>query len=623
MAVEAFAATELELRMARELALQLRVRWLTYVLFCVLLSCQSEFGSRHSIGLWGLTLAVLAAGGYRGWRGRALLKGGAGYAAVRPLLQAVALHSICWGAFIAYALRAAWGNTPLECATVIVVAGFTSSGAGALCPFPRLAFIHLGFQGLAAVAWAVCAHERFGWLIAMLVACFVGFVALHTIEQYRHTVGMVKSQLLLEVHGEELRRAKETAEEASSARDSFLANISHEIRTPLNGVLGLAQLLAETPLSEEQASLLDSLRSSGDHLLALVNDVLDFSKITAGKLATENVEFDLGTLLRDVAGPNAVAAEGKRLTWTVDCPRELLGWRRGDPLRIRQVLGNLLNNAVKFTAKGGVRLQVDEGGPGAIRFVVTDSGIGMTPATLGRLFGDFTQADASTTRRFGGTGLGLAISKRLTDLMAGSLSVESKCGVGSTFTLELPLPRVDAGLGVPAQAKAVEAADLRLPDSYRILIAEDNPVNRTIAERFLRGLGATVETKENGRIAVDLHAAKPYDLILMDCHMPEMDGFEATTIIRAQAGGGDVPILAVTASALSVDRERCLKAGMDDHISKPLRRKDLLAAISATLRKRNAPQAGTGAVAFSAGEAPLSEPPDPTAPAERSDLRAF
>jgi signal transduction histidine kinase len=596
VAVDASDFTELDLRMARELARQLRVRWLMYSLFCVMMSFQPELGGRRPIGFWGLTVLVSALGAYRGWRSRAVLEGKGGSAAVRPLLRAVALHSIAWGAFIGFAFRAAWGNVPLECATVIGVAGFTSAGAGALSPFPRLAFVHLGFQGCAALVWAACAHERFGWLIAVLVVCFLVFVGVNMIEQHRHTLGMVKSQFLLEIRGEELTRAKERAEEASSARASFLANMSHEIRTPLHGVLGLAQLLGETPLAPEQASLLDSLRRSGDHLLALVNDVLDFSRIGAGKLAIESVPFEMAALLRDVAVPSAAAARAKGLTWELACPPEASGWRRGDPLRIRQVLGNLLNNAVKFTEEGGVRMRVMEPRPGSIRFTVIDSGIGMTAGGVERLFRDFSQVDASTTRRFGGSGLGLAISKHLAELMGGTLAVESESGVGSRFAFELPLQKVEAAAAAAPSFSAGEGAGFRLSSSCRILVAEDNPINRTIAERFLRGIGASVETAENGKLAVAQHAANPYDLILMDCHMPEMDGFEATAAIRAQAIRPNVPILAVTASALSVDRERCLLAGMDYHISKPLRRKELVEAISCALERPGAaPFPGTPA----------------------------
>jgi CheY-like chemotaxis protein/nitrogen-specific signal transduction histidine kinase len=393
---------------------------------------------------------------------------------------------------------------------------------------------------------------------------------------------MWRTQLLLETRGAELRRAKDAAEEASSARSRFLANMSHEVRTPLNGVLGLAELLHDTTLSSEQRGLLDALQRSGDHLLAIVDDILDFSKIGAGKLTLENVPFDLVHFIRDVSKPVEALAEVKQLRWTVECAPDLCRIVKGDPVRLRQVLGNLLGNAVKFTGAGEIRLHIDHVRAGWVRFTIIDSGIGISPEDSKKLFQEFSQADSSTTRLFGGTGLGLAISKRLADLMGGDLSVESESGTGSRFVLEIPLPASDEA--ITARGAREVAVALRLPPNCRILVAEDNPINRMITERFLVGTGAAVDVVQDGRAAVALHSARPYDLILMDCHMPEMDGYEATAAIRSlDNGAAAVPIIAVTASALAEDRDRCLKAGMDGHLSKPLRRNDLLQAIALAL----------------------------------------
>jgi len=462
----------------------------------------------------------------------------------------------------------------------IGVAGFATGGAVVLSAYPRLAWLHLGIQCVPFLIWSFFARERVGLLVFALVISFMIFVGLLMMANHRHIVTMFRALLLLEVHGEELKRAKETAEEASSARAQFLANMSHEIRTPLHGVLGLTQALGETPLTHSQAEIVGALARSGSHLLAIVNDILDCSKIASGKLTLESVPFGLRALVRDVSAPAEAMSQAKGLRWIVDYDG-IGGSFRGDPLRIRQVLTNLLSNAVKFTASGEVRLQVERDPPGWISFAVTDTGIGISESQCKDLFQDFTQADASTTRRFGGTGLGLAISKRLVELMSGTLSMTSKAGRGSRFTAAIPLPQVGEGdLLKPEESAKVT---LGLPPGKRILLAEDNPINRMIAERFLAGTGAIVEAAETGRVAVARHAAHPYDLILMDCHMPDMDGFEATAAIRTLREGADVPIVAVTASAFAEDRERCRRAGMDGYVAKPLRREELIRAVAAAL----------------------------------------
>lgn len=582
------AGEELKQRFAKELAHQVRYAWVMYVVFFVLFTSQSQYGILHPAAGWTSAGAMLFAGVYRTWCAQRLLHSSSGTAEAERLrfLRSVALHSVLWAASISCALWAVRGRGPLETAVIIAIAGFSSAGAGALAPNPAFAWIHVIGPGGAALVWAIWAQDRFGVLMVTLVAAFLGFVAASIAVQHRHVAGMVRSRLELELHGAELRRAKELAEEASSARATFLANMSHEIRTPLNGVLGLTQVLDLTSLTPEQRSLLDALRRSGDHLLAIVNDILDFSKINAGKLEIENVSFDLRTLIQDVAAPLQVVAEAKGLQWTLVFPPELFAVYQGDPVRIRQVLGNLLHNAVKFTESGEVRLVVERGQPGWMRFTVADTGIGVSAEQCKGLFRDFAQADASTTRRFGGSGLGLAISKRLADMMGGRLTVESERGKGSRFVFEIPLPRSENEKNISALSAALRQPVFQLPATWRILVAEDNPINRTIAERFLAGSGAAVDTVENGRAAVALHAARPYDLILMDCHMPEMDGFEATAAIRSQGAGADVPIIAVTASALPEDRQRCLAAGMNGHVSKPLYRAELLEAIAHAMRER-------------------------------------
>jgi CheY-like chemotaxis protein len=419
--------------------------------------------------------------------------------------------------------------------------------------------------------------------------------------QHRHSVTMIEARMLLEAQSEELRAAKETAEQASTARARFLANMSHEIRTPINGILGSAQLLAEGPLDAQRQPIMHALLRSAEDLLALVDEILDFSKMRAGKMRLECVAFDLDTLVREVMTPMLAVAAAKGVNCRVEIAAELAESFRGDPLRIRQVLRNLLSNAIKFTAKGEISLAIQSRRPGWVSFTVADTGIGISADKLPELFQDFAQGDSSTTRRFGGSGLGLAISKNLAALMQGSLTAESELGKGSRFDFEIPLVACEppvckpVSAGIHALGAALSPngnpADSHLPGGLRVLVAEDNAINRMIAERFLTGAGALVEQAETGKEAVALAAAHEYDIILMDCHMPEMDGFEAAAAIRSQGvRGWRTPIIAVTAGVLEEDRERCLRSGMSGHLAKPLRKEALFEAILAALR--GSPDAG-------------------------------
>ncbi len=514
---------------------------------------------------------------------------------IRRFVFGTLLAGIVWG-LLGTVLFPPYGN-PYQPVIITGIVGIAAVGLFSLSGmFPAyLALsIPLVVPGAIHLATSGIADQE---VAATTVMLFLLIAVANAWRNQKNTTEMLRLRFRLAHAVEESERAKQVAEAASRAKSEFLATMSHEIRTPMNGVLGMTQLLRDTVFDTRQRHYLDTIYKSGQHLLALINDILDFSKIEAGRFELDRHDFDLSRVVSEVTDLLGERAQQKGLTFTLEIDEAVPRLVRGDSGRLKQILTNLIGNAIKFTQKGSIRVRLQPGAAEnaagvaasvpaspkgtSLRFDIADTGIGIAAADQERIFEAFSQADSSHARKYGGTGLGLPISRQLVDLMGGTLTLESEPGRGSTFSFVV---HFDAARGEPATGSArPDAADLpRLQG--QVLLVEDNPINLVVARAMLKSFGLQTIEAHDGEEAMRKMAHGHFDLILMDCQLPGVDGYEATRRIRqgetAANDASHVPIVALTANAIQGDRERCIAAGMDDYLAKPFRKEDLHAVVS-------------------------------------------
>lgn len=541
----------------------------------------------------------------------------------RPVPPAESLRWEYWFVAVSAASGLSWGvgawlfypaqESIFRVMVVLVLAGMTTGASRLLAPIAaaNLSYIYLAI-GPLLIRFMANVDTR-SYVLASMWTLYVTYMTVAALQQLRTlrrtirlhhenatlvtSLGAAKEQAertnrdlsaeigRRQVVESELRAASDQAAAASHAKSEFLATMSHEIRTPMNGIIGMLRIVRDTPLSQLQRDQIETAATSADTLLELLNDVLDFSKIEAGRLELEHIAFSVTSVARSVTDLLRPRAQGKGLEFLLELDPRLPIGLMGDPTRLRQVLFNLLGNAIKFTEKGRVVLKImceaNEPNSATVVFSVIDSGIGIDASAQQRIFSPFTQADSSMSRRFGGTGLGLAISQKLVETMRSKLVVRSEPGHGAAFEFNVRFPKAAAAStpGVGGGEPRYTAPRL----SGRVLVVEDDRVNQRVIGHFLKQMGLQIGLAEDGLAAVDVALQEPWDAILMDCHLPGLDGLEATRRIRARHPNSNLPILALTANVSKEDRAACLAAGMNDFLTKPVRVELLAAALQRRL----------------------------------------
>ena len=553
---------------AQALTAILQTQYLRYLIIA-----SWALGLLGTVGLWQAVLwfgVTVAAGAVRGLvEHRLSHRVGTNWGVIFPIVATVTTGAWAIAPLLAWFSLSDFGR-PL--ALALIISGYVLVFAQ-LRSSPRQALIISSPYGAAAavILFSLWGSSDFWSMLAVLPFTAAGLFVLVTMtllrEERIRAFQSHQSHLI-----EELEAARDKANAANDAKSNFLGVISHELRTPMNGVLGAAQLLSATRLEATQREYLSIIRNSGDNLLSLLNDILDMTKIEAGKMNFEIVDIAVDSLHKRITGPFEAQAEAKGLEFVSTLEGEIPTVVRGDPLRVCQVVQNLLSNAVKFTESGQIHYIVRGHRVSDQRvrfeFIVKDSGTGIAAADLERLFLPFTQVDTSSTRRFGGTGLGLTIARRMANIMGGDITVTSRLAEGSCFTLEIEAEVVE--WAKPLAADEVHA-EIKGGESLRVLVVEDHPVNRMILEAWMSSASHVTSTAENGQMAVEIAKDQPFDLIIMDVNMPVMDGLTATRLIRD--GGGQnagTPIVVLSASARNEDHEAGLEAGADAYLNKPI-----------------------------------------------------
>jgi len=553
---------------AQSLTAILQTQYLRYLIIA-----SWAVGLLGTVGWWQAIVwfvVTLAAGSVRGMVEHRLSHNvETGWGMIFPIVATVTTAAWAVAPLLAWFAPSTFGQ-PL--AIALIISGYVLVFAQ-LRSSPRQALIISSPYGAAAavILLSLWGTPEFWSMLGVLPFTAAGLFVLVTMTMLRED--RIRAFQAHQAHLiEELETARDKANAANEAKSNFLGIISHELRTPMNGVLGAAQLLSATRLETTQREYLSIIRNSGDNLLSLLNDILDMTKIEAGKMNFEVVDIDMEDLHKRVTGPFEAQAEARGLEFVSSYEGDIPTVVRGDPLRVCQVLQNLLSNAVKFTEAGRIHFLVRGERISAKRvrfdFSVTDSGTGISDEDLSRLFQPFTQVDASSTRRFGGTGLGLTIARRMANIMGGDISVTSTVGEGSCFTLSIEAEVVEWArpVVVAEMDDAVQGVQ-----GLRVLVVEDHPVNRMILEAWMSSASHVTATAENGQLAVDAAAEQPFDLIIMDVNMPIMDGLTATRLIRAGDGvNRETPIVVLSASARNEDHEAGLTAGADAYLNKPI-----------------------------------------------------